>query len=51
MAQCKEREPELANVDGRLVACHLYASGAAQSERGLKLDEPRPDSPTELQNR
>src|SRR6516162_3244615 len=34
MAHCAEREPELANVDGRLVACHLYASGAAQSERG-----------------
>jgi len=34
MAHCAEREPELANVDGRLVACHLYGLGAAQSERG-----------------
>src|SRR6516164_9492947 len=34
MAQCKAREPELANLDGRLVACHLFGSGAAQSERG-----------------
>jgi oligopeptide transport system ATP-binding protein len=33
MAHCGEREPELANVDGRLVACHLYASGATQSVR------------------
>jgi oligopeptide transport system ATP-binding protein len=33
MAHCAEREPELANVEGRLVACHLYASGAALSVR------------------
>ena len=36
MAHCAEREPELANADGRLVACHLYGLGAAQSERGRR---------------
>jgi hypothetical protein len=24
MARCAEHEPRLAEVDGRLVACHLY---------------------------
>jgi oligopeptide/dipeptide ABC transporter ATP-binding protein len=33
MAHCGDREPELANVDGRLVACHLYASDTAPSVR------------------
>jgi len=30
LAHCRERQPHLAHVDGRLVACHLYdGSGAA----------------------
>jgi oligopeptide transport system ATP-binding protein len=33
MARCSQLEPELANVDGRLVACHLFASGATPSVR------------------
>jgi oligopeptide/dipeptide ABC transporter ATP-binding protein len=31
MAQCGEREPALMAVEDRLVACHLYENGAAQS--------------------
>jgi oligopeptide/dipeptide ABC transporter ATP-binding protein len=30
MAQCGEREPPLAGVENRLVACHLYEEGATQ---------------------
>jgi len=29
MARCGHQEPGLTNVDGRLVACHLYAPDAA----------------------
>jgi hypothetical protein len=29
MAECAEREPPLAAVEGRLVACHLYEQAAA----------------------
>jgi oligopeptide/dipeptide ABC transporter ATP-binding protein len=36
MSYCAEREPELADVDGRLVACHLYASGAACKVRSSR---------------
>src|SRR5215813_6283456 len=34
MERCREQAPRLVDVDGRLVSCHLYSSGAAQSERG-----------------
>jgi oligopeptide/dipeptide ABC transporter ATP-binding protein len=33
MSHCAEQEPEFTDLDGRLVACHLYASGAACNVR------------------
>jgi oligopeptide/dipeptide ABC transporter ATP-binding protein len=38
MAQCGERAPPLADIDGRLVACHLYEAAAGGAPAQLALD-------------